>query len=79
LENFVFEGVKFNVTSFTIVCTGAGFPQLKFAEVSGDSFDPVRATIIEQTKPGTTVTIDNIRATGPGGSRLLPPIVYNLF
>ncbi len=79
LENFVFEGVKFNVTGFTIVCTGTGFPVLKFADVQGDSFDPVRGNMIEQCKPGTTVTIDNIKASGPGGSRTLPPIVYNLY
>ncbi len=79
LENFIFQGVKFHVTGYTLVCTGAGFPQLKFADVQGDSFDPVRATMVEQARPGTTVTIDNIRASGPGGSRLLPPIVFNLF
>ncbi len=79
LENFVFEGVKFKVVGFTIVCTGNGFPQLKFADVAGDSFDPVRGTIIEQTRPGTTVVIDNIKASGPGGTRTLPPIAFNLF
>jgi gliding motility-associated protein GldM len=79
LENFIFEGVRFNVTSFTIVCTGTGFPQLKYADVKGDSFDPVRNDMVEKCQIGTTVTIDNIRATGPGGSRLLPPIVFNLY
>lgn len=79
LENFVFEGVKFTVTGYTIVCTGAGFNPLKFENVNGASFDPVRNTLIEQCRIGTTVTIDNIRVSGPGGSRLLPPIVYNLY
>jgi gliding motility-associated protein GldM len=79
LDNFVFDGVKFQVASYTIVCTGAGFPILKFENVNGDSFDPIRSTIIEQTRAGTTVTIDNIKAVGPGGTRTLPPIVYNLF
>jgi len=78
LENFVFEGVKFNVTAYTIVLTGAGFPQLQYKDVKGAAFDPVR-DLIEKCKPGTTVTIDNIAATGPGGTRYLPPIVYNLY
>lgn len=78
LENFVFEGVKFNVTGYTIVCNGAGFPQLRFENVNGASFDPVRS-LIEQCKPGTTVVIDNIKAAGPGGTRNLPPIAYTLF
>ena len=32
LENFVFEGVKFNVTGYTMVLTGAGFPVLQFQQ-----------------------------------------------
>jgi gliding motility-associated protein GldM len=78
LENFVFEGVKFNVTGYTIVLTGAGFPVLKLRQVKGASFDPVR-DLIEKTKPGTSVTIDEINVTGPGGTRKLPPIIFNLY
>jgi gliding motility-associated protein GldM len=78
LENFVFEGVKFTVGSYTIVLTGAGFPQLQYRQVTGATFDPVR-DLIEKAKPGTTVTIDEIRVNGPGGARTLPPIVFNLY
>jgi len=77
LENFVFEGVKFNVTGFTIVLTGANFPTLQFRQVKGDSFDSVR-DLIEKAKQGTTVSIDEIKASGPGGTRTLAPIVFNL-
>ena len=78
LENFVFEGVKFNVTGYTIVLTGAGFPVLKFRQVKGAAFAPVQ-DLIEQARTGSTITIDEISATGPGGTRRLPPIVYNLY
>jgi gliding motility-associated protein GldM len=78
LENFVFEGVKFNVTGYTIVLTGAGFSNLQYRQVAGAAFDPVR-DLIEKAKPGTTVTLDEIKASGPGGTRSLPPIVYNLY
>jgi gliding motility-associated protein GldM len=78
LDNFVFEGVKFNVTGYTIVLTGAGFPQLQFQDVKGASFSPIQ-NLIEKCKPGSTVTIDNIAAQGPGGTRYLPPIVFNLY
>jgi len=78
LENFVFEGVRFNVQSFTVVLNGAGFPQLTFQDVNGDSFDGIR-NLIEKCKVGTTVVIDNIEANGPGGTRLLPPIAYTLY
>ncbi len=78
LENFVFEGVKFNVTSYTIVLTGAGFPVLQYRDVKGGFFGSIQ-DLIDKCRPGTTVTLDNIAAAGPGGTRFLPPIVFNLF
>ena len=78
LENFVFEGVKFTVTSFTVTCTGAGYPEFMHRSVSGNLFAPVQ-DLIERAKPGSTIMIDDIRATGPGGSRSLPPVAFNLF
>lgn len=77
LENFVFEGVRFDVTGYTLVLTGAGFPTLQYRQVKGASFDGVR-DLIEKAKPGTTVSIDEIKAAGPGGTRTLAPIVFNL-
>lgn len=78
LENFVFEGVQFNVTGYTIVCQGAGFSEgLQYRQVSGASFNPVR-DLIEKCRPGSAVTIDEIKVSGPGGSRQLPPIQFNL-
>ena len=78
LENFVFEGVKFNVTGYTMVLTGAGFPVLQYRQVKGPSFQPVQ-DLIEKARSGSTITIDEIIASGPGGTRRLPPIVYNLY
>ncbi len=78
LENFIFEGVRFNVISYTIVLNGAGFPNLQFRQVASDSFDSVR-DLIEKSKGGTTITIDEIKASGPGGTRTLAPIVFNLY
>ncbi len=78
LENFVFEGVKFTVTSYTIALTGPGFPEgFAFRDVSGNTFNSIR-DLIEKCRPKTNVTIDNIKVSGPGGSRTLPPITFNL-
>jgi len=77
LENFVFENLKFNVTSYTIVFQGNGFLPLQYRQVEGNSFESVR-DLIEKVKPGTAITIDEIRASGPGGTRTLPPIQFNL-
>ncbi len=78
LENFVFEGVQFTVTGYTIVCQGAGFSEgLQYRQVSGNSFNSVR-DMIEKCRPGSAVTIDEIKVSGPGGGRQLPPIQFNL-
>ncbi|MFT4095390.1 MAG: gliding motility protein GldM [Niabella sp.] len=78
LENFVFEGVKFTVSSYTITFTGAGYPEFMHQSVSGNSFGSARS-LIERARPGSTVTIDEIKAVGPGGTRTLPPIAFNLY
>src|SRR5690606_28274312 len=78
LENFVFEGIKFTVTSYTITFAGAGYPEFMYKAVSGNSFAPARS-LIERAQPGSTITIDEIRAVGPGGPRTLAPIAFNLY
>lgn len=78
LENFVFEGVKFNVSSYTITFTGAGYPEFMHQAVSGNTFNAARS-LIERARPGSTITIDEIKAAGPGGTRTLPPIAFNLY
>lgn len=78
LENFIFEGIKFAVSSYTITFTGAGYPEFMHKSVSGNSFGPAQS-LIEMARPGSTVTIDEIRATGPGGTTLLAPIAFNLY
>jgi len=77
LENFVFDGVNFTVTGYTITFAGAGYPEFQARQVSGNSFSSVRS-LIEQARPGSTIVIDEIRANGPGGTRRLPPIAFNL-
>lgn len=78
LENFVFEGVKFTVAGYTMTFTGAGYPEFMHKRVESNSFNAVRS-LIERARPGATITIDEIDARGPGGSRTLPPIAFNLF
>ena len=78
LENFVFEGIKYTVTQYTITFTGNGYPEFVYKAVDGNSFNSARS-LIEKAKPGSTVTIDEIKASGPGGTRTLPPIAFNLY
>jgi gliding motility-associated protein GldM len=78
LENFVFEGVTFTVTGYVIYLTGAGFPDPQYRQVQGNSFAPVQ-DLINKAKPGTTITVDEVRASGPGGSRRIPGVFFNLY
>ena len=70
LKDFVFEGVKYQVVSFTLACTGKGFEEsgLVYAEVSGAYFNAEAQSYIKRCQAGSTVIIDDIKVVGPGGT-----------
>jgi hypothetical protein len=72
LKDFVFEGVKYNVTEFTMIFTGRGFPELEVAEIKGSAyFNEEAKQYIKRSGEGTTIIIDEIKVVGPGGTRKL--------
>ena len=72
LVDFVFEGVKYDVLSYTIYCTGKGFEDNPgIAEVTGPYFSAEAQALLRKCQPGTTVVIDEIKVIGPGGTRVL--------
>jgi len=80
LKDFVFEGVEFNVVSFTLIANGGSFTNLQFAPNTGAVFNADCKRILDKCTPGTSLIIDEIKAVGPGGdTRKLPPIVFNLY
>lgn len=80
LENFVFEGVKYSITGFTIIAVGRGFTENPgIAQNSGAAFGAETRRIIDKAVPGSTITFDEIKAVGPDGrTRSLPLIGFNL-
>ncbi len=81
MGEFVFEGVKFNVVSYTIVCTGRGFESTgpKFAVVNGAYFPSDVKGYIEMCRAGSSVLITDITVEGPDGRRKLPgSMAFNL-
>ena len=80
LENFIFEGVKYSVTSYTLYATGRGFTENPgIAQNVGAAFGPDARRVIDRCVNGTTVTFDDIKAVGPDGrTRSLPLIGFNL-
>ncbi len=81
LPDFIFEGVKYDIIGFTLIGTGAGFTEgLKASPNSGPYFNEDSKRIIERSKPGTTIVLDEVKARGPDGTtRNLAAIVFNLF
>ncbi len=80
LENFIFEGVKYTITSYTLYATGKGFTENPGAAQNvGAIFGADAKKVIDRCVNGTTVTFDDIKAVGPDGrTRTLPLIGFNL-
>lgn len=78
VKNFFYE-TQFNVTGFRIIGDGAGFDDgVEEAVNSGAAWNEARK-IISKCRPGSVITIDNIRAVGPDNrSRKLSPLVFEL-
>jgi gliding motility-associated protein GldM len=73
MGDFVFEGVKFTVSKYTIICNGKGFENTgpKYKTVEGAYFDEDVKSFIAMCKAGSSVTIQDIYVDGPGGRRKL--------
>ena len=67
LKDFIFDGIKFNVTSFIVIGTGKGFDEPEFREVVGNKFSGGAQDLVKRCQPGSTVTIGEIKVTEPGG------------
>ena len=72
--DFVFEGVKFQVVGFTIVCSGGKNYSMSrgIATCPGASFrSPQASAILSNCTKGTTVIFTDIKVKGPDGVRPL--------
>lgn len=67
LEAFDFD-LKFNVVSATVYFSGAGFPNVATAQLNGGNLSGLSA-LMQRAGPGSTVTFDNIKVSGPDGTR----------
>ena len=78
VKNFFYE-TQFNVTSFRMMGDGAGFEDgILEANNTGAVWAEAR-NIINKSRPGSYIYIDNIYAIGPDGRRRkLTPLIYNL-
>lgn len=78
LENFYYDA-QFRVTSFRITGDGEGFEDLMEANNSGAAWNGPAQNIVNKVRPGSFITIEDIRAVGPDGrTRKLQPLLYNI-
>jgi gliding motility-associated protein GldM len=65
LKNFDFE-YRYSIVSATVYFSGANFPSVQQAQISGGSLATIQAQL-QRCIPGTSVTFDNVKVQGPGG------------
>ncbi len=65
LENFDFE-YHYSVVSATVYFSGANFPSVATATISGGNLSSIAAQM-QRCIPGTSITFDNVKVQGPGG------------
>ena len=67
LENFDFD-LKFNIVSATVYFSGANFPNVVTSAITGNSLAGLSA-FMQRCGPGSVVTFDNVKVSGPDGVR----------
>lgn len=71
--------LKYTVTSFLITGDGEGFDEIAEATNRGNTWGPEAQNIIRRVRPGSFITIENIKAIGPDGrTRTLEPLLFNV-
>ena len=72
MDNFVFDGLKFKVLEYSLVCApkGAGFPN--FTEtVKGSELTQKAKDLIKNSRTGDMFLIFNVKVAGPTGNMII--------
>jgi gliding motility-associated protein GldM len=78
IRDFPFD-LKYQVVSFTMTGDGEGFDDIVEASNQGNAWGSQAQGIIRRVRPGSFITIENIRAIGPDGrTRRIPSLLYNI-
>jgi len=69
LENFDFD-LKFSIVSATVYFSGANFPNVVTASLNGNSLAGL-SSFISRCGPGSVISFDNVKVSGPDGTRTI--------
>jgi hypothetical protein len=81
LNNFIFEGIEYNVQSFKLIAFGKGFEGgTETAKINGASLNSAEgASILRKCQGGTNIRIEDIVVKGPRGIENLDQIMFFSF
>lgn len=77
LENFEFD-LRYSVVSATVYFYGAGFTGVQQGTISGGDLGPIKA-LMAKCQPGSSVSFDNVKVSGPDGVRTIDGRTFQLF
>jgi gliding motility-associated protein GldM len=77
LENFDFD-LKFSIVSATVYFGGANFPNVVPATINGNGLASI-ANLIQRCGPGSSISFENIKVSGPDGVRNIDGRSFQLY
>ena len=69
LENFDLD-TRYNVVSATVYFSGANFPNVVQLPLTGNNLASLHA-MMQRCGPGSVITFDNVKVSGPDGTRTI--------
>lgn len=76
-QDFIYD-VRYSVVSATVYFSGANFSNVVTASITGNSLQSI-SSYIQRCGPGSVVSFDNIKVSGPDGIRIIEPKSFALF
>ena len=77
LEAFDFD-LRFSVVSATVYFAGANFPNVVPASISGNNLSSI-ANLIQRCGPGSSISFEGIKVSGPDGVRTIEGRSFQLY
>jgi gliding motility-associated protein GldM len=75
--DFIYD-VRYSVVSATVYFSGANFPNVVTSSITGNSLSGLDA-YIKRCGPGSVVSFDNIKVSGPDGTRVIEGKSFALY
>jgi gliding motility-associated protein GldM len=75
--DFIYD-VRYTVVSATVYFSGANFNNVVTASITGNTLGAL-SSYIQRCGPGSVVSFDNIKVSGPDGIRIIEPKSFALF